>query len=109
MEEQKRRYYFNIESGEVLEEPAEAEGHLFTLFATGEEIQHFREVLTENYNADTKTFGKAHLLLDDADKENSEYDNSMKEVYAMIYELGDVEAKKHVLSMGILDEQRFNG
>lgn len=108
MEELKQTYYFNIESGEVLEQPVEQEGH-FTLFATAEEIQHFRKFLEENYNADMKSFGEAHVPFRDADPVNAEYDNALKGVYAKIFELGDVEAKKHVLSMGILDEQRLNG
>ncbi|WP_210364633.1 hydrolase [Bacillus sp. REN3] len=109
MEEQKRKYYLNIESGEVLDEPAEPEGH-FTLYATGEEIKHLRESLAENYQADLKTFGRAHIPFKEyhKDKENVEYDNTMKEIYAMIYELGDQEAKNHVLSMGILDESKLN-
>lgn len=107
MEEQKQTYYFNIESGEVLDTPAEPEGH-FRLIATGEEIKHFREYLVENYKADWETFGNAHLPFNEPDKEHAEYDVAMKEIYAMIYKLGDAEAKNHVRSMGILDEQHLN-
>jgi hypothetical protein len=107
MDEQKQTYYFNIESGEVLDQPAEPEGH-FTLFATGEEIKHFREFLVENYKADWETFGNAHIPFKDADQENAEYDMTMKEIYAMVYKLGDAEAKNHVKNMGILDEQHLN-
>ena len=108
MEEQKQTYYFNIESGEVLDQPAEPEGH-FTLFATGEEIKHFREFLNANYNADLKTFGRAHTPFKEyhKDKEDDEYDVTMKNIYALIYELGDAEAKNHVRNMGILDEQQL--
>lgn len=107
MEEQKQTYYFNIESGEVLDQPAEPEGH-FRLIATGEEIKDFREFLVENYKADWATFGNAHIPFKDADRENAEYDMTMKEIYAMIYKLGDAEAKNHVKNMRILDEQQLN-
>lgn len=107
MEEQKQTYYFNIESGEVLDQPAEPEGH-FTLIATGEEIKDFREYLVENYKADWETFGVAHVPFREADPENTKYDVTMKEIYAMIYKLGDAEAKNHVKNMRILDEQQLN-
>jgi hypothetical protein len=107
MEEQKQTYYFNIESGEVLDKPAEPEGH-FTLFATGEEIKDFREYLRENYKADWATFGNAHLPFNEPDREHAEYDNAMKGIYAMVYKLGDAEAKNHVKNMGILTEDEFN-
>lgn len=107
MEEQKTTYYLNIESGEVLNEPAEPEGH-FRLLATSEEIGHLREALDKNYNADMKTFGKAHVPFADAHEENREYDNTMKEVYSFIYKLGDREARDHVLGMGILDESELD-
>jgi hypothetical protein len=32
----------------------------------------------------------------------------MKKIYALIYQLGDAEAKNHVRNMGILDEQHLN-
>lgn len=107
MEEQKQTYYFNIESGEVLDQPVEQQGN-FTLYATGEEIKHLREYLVENYKADWETFGAAHAPFKHGDRENAEYDMTMKEIYAMVYELGDAEAKNHVRSMGILDEQQLN-
>ena len=108
MEEQKQRYYFNIESGEVLDTPAEPEGN-FTLIATGEEIKDLREYLGENYKADWKTYGNSHLHpYKDADRENAEYDNTLKGIYAMVYRLGDAEAKNHVRNMGILTEEELN-
>lgn len=107
MEGKKNTYYLNLESGEVLEEPVEPEGH-FTLHATNEEILRLREYLDENHNDDWQAFGKAHLLLDDAEMENRKYDHAMKEVYKMIYQLGDQEARNHVQNMGILDESRLD-
>ncbi len=109
MEETKQKYYFNIESGEVLDKPAEQEGH-FTLIATGEEIKDLREYLDENYKADWATYGNSHLHpYEDPDREHAEYDHTMKEIYAMVYRLGDAEAKNHVRNMGILSEEELNG
>jgi hypothetical protein len=108
MEETKQKYYFNIESGEVLDRPAEQEGH-FTLFATGEEIKDLREYLTENYKADWATYGNSHLHpFKDPEREHAEYDNALKGIYAMVYKLGDAEAKNHVRNMGILTEEELN-
>ncbi|WP_079508012.1 hypothetical protein [Mesobacillus jeotgali] len=109
MEEQKQRYYFNIESGEVLDTPAEQEGHLFTLFATGEEIKDLREYLELNYKADWATYGNSHLHpFKDPDREHAQYDNALKEIYAMVYRLGDGEARDHVRGMGLLTEEELN-
>ncbi|RSD29324.1 hydrolase [Mesobacillus subterraneus] len=109
MEEQKQTYYFNIESGEVLDRPAEQEGH-FTLLATGEEIKDLREYLTENYKADWATFENSHLRpFTDPDREHAEYDFAMKEIYAMVYKLGDAEARNHVKTMGIFTEEELKG
>lgn len=107
MDEQKATYYFSMESGEVLEQPVEPEGYI-TLFATSEEIAHLREALNKIYDADMKTFGKAHAPFADAHEENREYDHTLEEVYAHVYKLGDQDAKNHILSMGILDESQLN-
>ncbi len=108
MEEQKQKYYFNIESGEVLDIPADQEGHFFTLIATGEEIKDMREYLEANYKADWATYGNSHLHpFSDPDREHAEYDMALKEIYAMVYRLGDAEAKNHVRSMGILSEEEL--
>lgn len=107
MEETRQKYYFNIESFEVLDRPAEPEGN-FTLIATGEEIKDLREYLEENYNADWATYGNSHLHpFKDPDREHAEYDHALKEIYAMVYRLGDAEAKNHVRSMGILTEEEL--
>lgn len=109
MEETKQKYYFNIESGEVLDRPAEQEGH-FTLIATGEEIKDLREYLEENYQADWATYGNSHLQpFKYPDRENADYDFAMKEIYAMVYKLGDDEARNHVKSMGIFTEEELSG
>jgi hypothetical protein len=110
MEETKQKYYFNIESGEVLDTAAEPEGHLFTLIATGEEIKDLREYLEINYKADWATYGNSHLHpFKDPDREHAEYDFAMKEIYAMVYKLGDAEARNHVKSMGIFTEEELIG
>ncbi|CAM3655129.1 hydrolase [Mesobacillus zeae] len=109
MEEQKRKYYVNIENGEVLEGPAELNGY-FQIYATGEEVKHHREFLNENYKADLETFGRAHVPFKEYhdDKADADYDNTINEVYALIYELGDEEARQHIAGMGILDESRLD-
>ncbi|WLR53914.1 hydrolase [Mesobacillus subterraneus] len=110
MEETKQKYYFNIESGEVLDTPAEPEVHLFTLIATGEEIKDLREYLMENYKADLATLANSNFRpFTEPDREHAEYDFAMKEIYAMVYKLGDAEARNHVKSMGIFSEDELTG
>ncbi|PLR97678.1 hydrolase [Bacillus sp. T33-2] len=105
MHDEKRTYYVSIESGEVLEEPAELQGY-FKINATGEEVKHLREFMNENYKADLQTFVRSHIPFKEyhKDKEDVKYDKTMDEVYALIYELGDQEARDHIRNMGILDE-----
>lgn len=108
MEEQKQKYYFNIESGEVLDKPADPDGHFFTLFATGGEMEELRAYLEENYQADWAAYGESHLHpFQNQEREHAEFDKALKEIYSRIYKLGDAEAQNHVRNMGILSEEEL--
>jgi hypothetical protein len=95
-----------MESSEILPVQAgkEAEGH-FQIQATDKEIRQLKEFFHENYQADWKTYGRAHVpfLEYHHDPQNDEYDNKMRQIYRMLYQLGNEEAKNHIDKMGILN------
>ena len=108
MEDLKRNFYVSIASGEILEEPVEQEGQ-FKISATDKEVALLRSFLKENYTADIQTYLRSHVPYREYHKNtgNAKYDDTMKEVYALIYELGDKEARQHIASMGFLGEENF--
>jgi hypothetical protein len=84
----------------------EAEGH-FQILATDKEIRQLQELFYENEQADWKTYGRAHIpfLEYHHDPQNDEYDNTMKQIYLMLYQLGNEEAKNHIEKMGIFKNE----
>ncbi|PLR76843.1 hydrolase [Bacillus sp. V3-13] len=105
MDLNKKTYYVNIENGELLQNATEPEAEWnFKIYATDEEAARLRELFSENYNADLKTYARAHVpyLEYHRASQNEEYDSTIEQAYAMIYELGDEKAKRHIEGMGIL-------
>jgi hypothetical protein len=98
-------YFVNMESRKILPVQAgkEAEGH-FQIQATDKEIRQLQELFHENDQADWKTYGPAHVpfLEYHHDPQNDEYDNTMRHIFRMLYQLGNEEAKNHIGKMGIL-------
>ncbi|MCS0790730.1 hydrolase [Cytobacillus pseudoceanisediminis] len=104
MDQTKKTYYIDIENAQIYTEPVEAAEWQFKIFATDEELAQLNEYINENYDADLKTFARAHVPFLEYHKEskNDEYDASMEGIYKMIYDLGDDEARRHIEGMGIL-------
>ncbi|RFU69367.1 hydrolase [Peribacillus saganii] len=103
MEQEKRVFYVDIENAVVLENPVESETQ-FKIFGTDDEVARLRTLFEDNGDADFKTYETAHIPFLEYSKHegNLEYDQTMIEIYALIYQLGDAEAKRHIESMGIL-------
>ncbi|NHM32257.1 hydrolase [Neobacillus terrae] len=95
-------YYLDIATGEIMMDPNW--DWTFRLQATDDEIDLLREMLDEEYETDWEAFSRAHVPFLEYHKSspNNEYDDRMVYIYAMIYKLGDAEAKRHVEEMGIL-------
>ena len=109
MEQDKRVYYVDLNSGDVLENPIESSPS-FRIKANYEELNQLKKCFNELYSADLETFERAHIpyLEYHHDPENHHYDASLKKIYAAIYELGDEEAKRSIEQIGILDERKSN-
>jgi hypothetical protein len=103
MADQKKTYYINIGTGEISQSATSSTWN-YKIEANDEEITVLREYFDQNYSTEWQNFFRAHVPFVEYhyDRENDAYDKTMKEVYRMVYELGDNEAKTHIESMGIL-------
>ncbi len=101
----KKPYYISLGNGEIMQ-TATASPWNFKIEATDEEITRLREYFDQNYSTEWQNFFRAHVpyVQYHYDRENDAYDETMKKIYGMIYDLGDEQAKEHIRSIGILDE-----
>ncbi|WP_110926186.1 hydrolase [Bacillus massiliglaciei] len=107
MEDGKQTYYVDLVSGDVLAQQLSGENASFRVFATDEELAELRQCLEKAHSSDLKAYARSHVPYElyHHDRGNDQYDESMVELYRMIHELGDDEAKKHIEEMGILEYQ----
>lgn len=105
MDEDKKTYYIEVGSGEI-SRSATSSTWGFKIQATDEEIAMLRKLMDQNYSTEWKNFIRAHVpyVQYHYDRENDDYDETLKKVYGMIYQLGDDEAKNHIKSMNILTD-----
>lgn len=101
--EEKKTYYIEIGSGQITQSATDSPWN-FKIEATDEEIRRLREqfdIIAANAPAD---FLRAHIPFKEYhfDKENDIYDEALRNIYRLIYELTDMEAKKTIEEMGIL-------
>lgn len=106
MEGNKKTYYISISNGEIFQD-REASPWNFKIEANDEEIMQLREYFDHNYTVGEKNFLRAHIPFVEYhnDEENDEQDHILQEVYGMIYELGDAEAKQFIKSIGVLEKK----
>ncbi len=106
MDEQKKTYYIDVGHGQI-SQSSTASAWNFKIQANDEEITQLRELFDQNYSTEWQNFFRAHVpyVQYHYDRENDAYDNTIEQVYGMIYKLGDVEAKSHIESMNILPKQ----
>ena len=105
MTENKKTYFIDIGSGEISQSPSASVWN-YKIEANDEEITLLREEFDQNYTMGLQNFIRAHVPFVEYhnDKENHMQDQSLIRVYAMIHQLGDDEAKKHIETMGILPD-----
>jgi hypothetical protein len=109
MEQEKRTYFVDIASGEVLENPVESSPS-FKILANQSELKELKSYYSENSSADFQTFQRAQIPFREYhhDQENKDYDDSLRKIYAMIYLLGDEEARRHIEKYRILEDNHSN-
>jgi hypothetical protein len=103
---EKKPYYISIATGEIMQTPTASPWN-FKIEATDEEISQLRGYFDQNYSTEWQNFFRAHVpyVQYHYDRENDAYDETMKKIYKMIYDLGDDEAKQHIRTMGILADE----
>lgn len=108
--EQKRSYYVDMRSGDILEDPTLEESAGLRILATPDERTELQKSFDENYDDDVATFTRSHTPFKQYhnDPEDAQYDRSLQKVYAKIYELGDLETKQHIEKIGVLDQHKPN-
>ncbi len=106
MSEQKDTYYIDVGTGGIYQS-ATASTWSFKIEATDEEIHQLRSLMDSNYLNEWGNFFRAHVpyVQYHYDRQNDAYDSTIQQIYAMIYQLGDQEAKTHIESMDILPLQ----
>ncbi|KKB37519.1 hydrolase [Bacillus thermotolerans] len=97
MQKEKNTYYISIANGEIMRSSTDSPWN-FKVEATDEEITALRELFNANYSTEWANFLRAHVpyVQYHYDRENDQYDSRMEQVYEMIYQLGDEEAKQYV-------------
>ncbi|PLR84439.1 hydrolase [Bacillus canaveralius] len=106
MDKSTKTYYISVGTGEI-SQSSTASPWNFQIHATDEEITILREYFEQNYSTEWQNFFRAHVpyVQYHYDRENDAYDETMKKIYGMIYELGDEQAKNHIEEMGILTDK----
>lgn len=101
---EKKKYFVNVGTQEISQVRV-GENDNFTIYATGEEVFHLRQQLTDMHDSDMQSFWRAHVPFVQYhwDESNDEYDKGLVSTFRMIHELGDEKTKEHIESMGILD------
>jgi hypothetical protein len=106
MDEQKKTYYIDVGTGEISKSATDSTWS-YKIQATNEEINGLRELFEQNYSNELGTFVRAHIPFAEYhhDRDNDAYDSTIQQVYSMIHQFGDEEAKNHIESMNILPEK----
>jgi hypothetical protein len=104
-DDKKKTYYISMGHGEISQVKT-ASPWDFQIEATDEEIIRLREYFDQMYSSDVQAFFRAHVpyIQYHYDRSNDGYDEMMQKAYALIYKLGDEEAKQHIRSLGFVQE-----
>ncbi|MGM0843304.1 MAG: hydrolase [Bacillota bacterium] len=104
MMESKQTYFVDISSGDILQDPNQNASPSFRIFATPTEVNELTMLFNDNYNDDMSTMRRAQVPFRQYHNspEDDQYDQSMKNIYSMIYKLGDEEARRHIIEIGVL-------
>jgi hypothetical protein len=106
---ERKTYYVSVHAGEVL--PVEdASPFEFEITATPDEVEELQILFDKMFSEDLETFVNAHIPFksDEIKHDHQEYDETMVDVYKMIYTLGTPETKKHISEMGIINQRDTN-
>ncbi|TCT17521.1 hypothetical protein EDD68_13015 [Melghiribacillus thermohalophilus] len=103
---EKTKFYVNLGTQEISRLKA-GNNEDFIIYATPDEIRELRELFNNMYDSDLGAFVRSHIPILEYhhDRPNDHYDEGMLRVLEKLYELGDMTTKKHIESMGVIDNQ----
>src|SRR5699024_5688740 len=104
----KKKYYVNLTSKEI-SQVKYGNNNPFTIYATDDEIRLLRAKMDIMYDAELRTYVRAHvtIMLYHHDKSNDDYDEGLTEAFQIVYNLGDEKTKAHIQRMGVLGEKHM--
>lgn len=107
MDQEKKTYYVTLGTGEITKSKTDSAWD-FKIEATDDDITQLREYFEQNNSTEWQSFFRAHVpyVQYHHDRENDAYDDMLMQIYQMIYQLGDEEARNHIESMGILNNNQ---
>ncbi|KMK91261.1 hydrolase [Rossellomorea marisflavi] len=105
--EEKMTYYVDINSGDVTPEAEQNHSPSFRIFATPEQVEELKLMFEQNDADAMSTMRRAQVPFRQYHNspEDDRYDESMRQIYGKIFELGDEEAKRHIVENGILESK----
>ncbi|WP_017187435.1 hypothetical protein [Alkalibacillus haloalkaliphilus] len=105
MENEKRKFYVSIESGEISEYKA-GNNDDFIIYGDPEEIIALRELFDDLKGAEGATGFRATIPFKEYhnDDENDSYDYHFMKCYKMIHHLGDESTRQHIETMPFYDQ-----
>lgn len=102
---ERKTYYVGISDGEISDRKHNRGGY-FEINATQEEVHALRSLFNNMHEAGVESFWRSHVPFVEYhhDSGNDKYDGNMLEVYRILHELGSEHTRKHIESIGVLDE-----
>ncbi|WP_243298052.1 hydrolase [Bacillus litorisediminis] len=108
MTNERKTYYIDLGSGEISRSRTASTWN-YQIEASDEDITQLREYFDQMHSTGWQNFFRAHVpyVQYHYDRENDANDRLLKDVYQLIHDLGDEEARKQIESIGILDEKSY--
>lgn len=101
----RQKYYVSVQSGSMLTDQGAASYEL-EIYANDQDIEQLEDMFDEKMNAEDGTASRAILpgIPQHISEEDETYDYVLAQIYKKLHELGTDETKRHIESMGILDQ-----
>lgn len=102
---EKRKYYVGVASGQITQQPETTQWE-YEIEASDEEISRLRDLFDR---ANRQNFDVAYVAFHPIEGPKEEhdfknYDHTLQEIYRMIYELGNEEAREHIVQNNLIQE-----
>src|SRR5699024_12005985 len=101
---EKETYYVNLQKREITKID-EDKKHGLTIYAAPDEVSSLRSMFSRIDFAEHSTFFRSHIpiMSYNNDPGNEHYDNTLKEVANLLYDLGYVETKGYIEESVIME------